>query len=335
MNTLSVSPEVTITYNPTGWRLIRAASPLVIANSGGIMLDSDFAASLGRSQTVIPREIIQQVQAAQSEDGWVLYVAVDGEWLSLFQSEADLTEAANALSAVLNPPAVDPKPEQKVDLRPLPIEVERWKLGKVGGGVRWSATGKLMRQHAFRVIFFSVSVVVFVLLGAGSRESGLAPVTPSWLPYMAYGVAAVLGYSSLENLWMMLTPRQVIFDDANQEIRSQRAVSGIVDWRLPMDSIEYVLVSQERARSQGRRSFDDPMLISQDGWIHLFADGKFYMVAEVEGVMGRSWDWETIRTRNADGQRYPLLLHEYDTPLHHAALHIANLLSVDVHVDIR
>ncbi len=228
-----------------------------------------------------------------------------------------------------------PVPEQKIKLHPLPVEMGRWILRISGEGLRWEATRGWMVAHSLRTLFFVAAFIVFILLGIGSRTSGLAPVTPEWLPYMAFGIGLVLAYSALENFWSMLTPSRIVLDDMKQEVRSQRALTGIVSWRLPYSSVQYILVSQEKAHPQGRRSSDDPMLISQDAWVHLCANDEFYLVGEVEGVTGKSWRWEDIRSRPPDGNRYPLNLDDYDTPLHHAVQHMADRLSVSAYVDLR
>lgn len=228
-----------------------------------------------------------------------------------------------------------PAPEQKIKLHPLPVEMGRWILRISGEGLRWESTQTWMASHTLRVLFFVAAFIVFILLGIGSRTSGLAPVTPEWLPYMAFGIGLVLAYSAAENLWSMLTPSRIVLDDLKQEVRSQRALTGIVSWRLPYSSIQYILVSQEKAHPQGRRSSDDPMLISQDAWVHLCASDEFYLVGEVEGVTGKSWRWEDIRSRLPDSNRYPLNLDDYDTPLHHAVQHMADRLSVPAYVDLR
>ncbi|MBZ0310566.1 MAG: hypothetical protein K8I82_31195 [Anaerolineae bacterium] len=228
-----------------------------------------------------------------------------------------------------------PVPEQKIKLYPLPLEMGRWILRDSGEGLRWEATRGWLMAHSLRTLFFVAAFVVFILLGIGSRTSGLAPVTPEWLPYMAFGIGLVLAYSAAENFWSMLTPSHIVLDDLKQEVRSQRALTGIVSWRLPYSSIQYILVSQEKAHPQGRRSSNDPMLISQDTWVHFCASDKFYLVGEVEGVTGKSWRWEEIRQRPPEGNRYPLNLDDYDTALHHAVQHMAVKLSVPAYVDLR
>lgn len=227
------------------------------------------------------------------------------------------------------------KAPQVVKLQPLPIEMGRWILRVGGSSLRWEATQSWQFTYALRTLFFIGAFVVFIVLGIGSRTSGLAPVTPEWLPLMAFGIGAVLAYSALENLWSMLTPSRVVFDDLKREIRRERALTGIVEWRIPYESVEFVLVSQEKARSQGRRSSKEPMLISQDVWVHISAKGDFYLVGELDNVTGKSLEWEAIRDREPSEQRYSLNLDEYDTSVHHAVQHLAEKLSVNAFVDLR
>lgn len=245
------------------------------------------------------------------------------------------TSPETAIPIFTEPILVQDSQEEKVSLHPLPIEMGRWILRASGGGMRWEATRGWMFSYTMRTLFFLGAFVVFMLLGVGSRTSGLAPVTPEWLPYMAFGIGVVLAFSAVENFWSMLTPSRIVLDDMKQEIRSERALTGIVAWRIPYTDVQYVLVSQEKAHSQGRRSSDEPMLISQDAWVHLCANDEFYLVGEVEGIMGKSWHWDKVRSRQPDLERYPLHLDEYDTPFHHAVRHMADKLSVPAYVDLR
>ncbi len=241
------------------------------------------------------------------------------------------------LSQPTEPLPLLPEKNTLVKLQPLPLEMGKWILRVVGGGLRWESTQSWLVSYAMRTAFFVVAFVVFVLLGIGSRTSGLAPVTPEWLPLMAFGIGVVFAYSAAENLWSMLTPSRVVFDDLRQEIRSERALTNLVAWRLAYAEVQYFLISQEKSTPQGRRSSNEPMMISQDVWVHVCAKDEFFLIGEVEGVMGKSWLWDTgkIRERAPGSQRYPLNLDEYDTQVHHAVQHLAEKLSVQAYVDVR
>jgi hypothetical protein len=102
---------------------------------------------------------------------------------------------------------------------------------------------------------------------------------------------------------------------------------------VPFSQIEYVLVSQSAPQSHGRRQKSEPMKISEDVWIHIFDGQAFHLIAELEGVEGRSWVWDMVKQHMQNPVRRPLELPEYDTPAHHAALQIANRIGVPVYVE--
>jgi hypothetical protein len=186
-----------------------------------------------------------------------------------------------------------------------------------------------------RTGFFLVGALIFYLLGIGSLQSGLADVSPAFLPWIAFGLGALLLVTAGEHAWQLLGQRQVVLDKLAQEIRSEGALTGLVSWRVPFDSAEYLLVSQEHPRPQGRRSSDDPMQIAQDLWIHLYAQGRFYLIADVEDSRGQSWYWEAVRRHAPAMERLPLELSQYDSAAHHAALHTAQALDCPIYIDIR
>jgi hypothetical protein len=190
-------------------------------------------------------------------------------------------------------------------------------------------------RHIGQAVFFLLMSAVFVFLGAGAIESGLAKISPSWLPYVAFAVAAVLVFSAIENIWKWMNRQQIVVDELTREVRCERSTTGLVDWRVPFDELDYVLVSQEPAKPQGRRSSSDPMQIAQDAWVHLYAHGQFYLVSEQNDAAGKSWRWETVRGRTPSSERYPLELTEYDTPLHHAVIKMADRLGIKAYLDIR
>lgn len=218
---------------------------------------------------------------------------------------------------------------------PLPLNVEDWVVRIAPEGIVWQLSPRWSFNRGLRVAFFLLAAATFALLGVGSLRSGLAEVSPAWLPWAAFVIAVLLVYNALENTWKLLTPRIVLFDRVEREVRCQRKLTKLVDWRVPFEAIDYVLISQESSEPQGRRSKADPMRISQDVWVHLRARGEFYQVVHIEKGEGQSWEWELVRRRVPSEERYSLSLREYDTPLHHAVQQSADSLGVRVYVDIR
>ena len=127
----------------------------------------------------------------------------------------------------------------------------------------------------------------------------------------------------------------IIVDTAQGEIYSQARLAPVVHWRLKFDQAQAIIISQTPARALGRPRREDPMNIVVDVWIHVSDGTQFYeLVAlkEVEGL-SRTWD-DNVRQHHHYHIRRQLHLAEYDTPAHHAALHIAQRLKVPVYLDI-
>lgn len=222
-----------------------------------------------------------------------------------------------------------------IDPQPAPIDMGEWALRVSSQGIVWQPNRSWVRRHLLRAVFFAAAVLLFIFLGIGSLQSGLAPVSPDWLPWVAFGIALVLAFSALENLWRVVARQQIVIDKLNNEVRSEGMMMRLVAWRIPFEQVQYVLVSQEPAHPQGRRHREDPMQIAQNAWVHIYANAQFFLIGEFENQMGKSWQWELVRRRSASQERLPLELAEYDTPLHHAALQTALLLAVPAYIDVR
>jgi hypothetical protein len=222
-----------------------------------------------------------------------------------------------------------------VALQPLPLDIGDWTLRQNENGMTWQLSGGWRVRHGVRIVFFTIAALAFIMLGYGTLTSGLAPVSPEWLPFVSFGIAFVLLFSALENIWTLLTMRRIVVDDLRREVRCERVLVGVVDWRASFDEVEYLLLSQNAAQPQGRRSREDPMQISHDAWLHLYTGHGFQLLTEHEDVAGQSWQWELIRRRDSSEGRLHIDLSEYDTPLHHAVKHMADRLSVAAYIDHR
>ncbi len=158
---------------------------------------------------------------------------------------------------------------------------------------------------------------------------------PAWLPWMGVIVAVFLVLSSLFYLGQLLLATATVIDTTTYEVQKRRRFTGQVCWRVPFNQIAYVLVSQTPARPQGLRRKQDHTAISQEVWLHLSDGTRFYDIATLERVEGQSRAWDTTRSRQHIPGRRLLRLTEYDTPAHHAAYVMAELLGTAVWLDIR
>ena len=273
-------------------------------------------------------------QMAQAKSAGEALSQIINSPFHLVDANINNDEEASSLMEDATQPSMQTSP-QKIHPVSMPIQVGDWMLRAVPQGIAWQLTGSWMMRQVVHILFFAGTFALFLVLGAGALRSGLAPVTPEWLPLIAFAIALVLVYSMFDNIWQLIMKRQVIVDKLNREVRCERVLSGIVDWRVDFDSIEYLLISQEPARPLGRKSRDAPMQIAQDSWIHLYAKDNFFLLSEIEDVEGKSWHWETVRRRSSADERMALDLTEYDTPLHHAVMELANSIGIKAYVDIR
>jgi hypothetical protein len=373
MEIFPVASDLTIELDDTNWRLVqdfdggKSMRTLVEADAEHVKFHDMFLQSHNLSAPLIDAERVARVVLGWTPESrnWQLglFLTNNGSellWCELatfFASTPGATEASArsvgaALSHLLNIPfqVVDAnfsgdvtQPSmgtvrvsvRPVALQPLPLEIGNWSLRPAAQGLVWQLSRGWRLRHGLRVLFFLAVSLIFIVLGYGALTSGLAPVTPEWLPFVSFGIALVLIFSGLENFWALLTMRQIVVDEQRREIRGERVLVGIIDWRASFEEVEYLLLSQNQAQPQGRRNREDPMHISHDAWLHLYTRQGFQLMTEHEDVEGQSWQWELVRRRDAAQGRMQIDLSEYDTPLHHAVKHMADRLAVAAYIDIR
>jgi hypothetical protein len=238
------------------------------------------------------------------------------------------TTARMEPAVVERPAAEEPEPQTP------PFEFEAVAMTAVPRGYVWQVRSRALLLTAAKAVGLLVLVGLYLLMSIGAETRGLAPISPGWLPWLGIAVAILLSGIALHNLWKLLTVTDVIIDTTGSEVRCQRRFTGRVRWRVPFGAAAYVLVSQTPAQAQDHPKPFQPVRTVQTVWIHLYDGNRFWPVAELEEVEGRSRNWETVRTEQKRPGRRPLVLAEYDTPAHHAAQLMAQTLHTDVWLDI-
>lgn len=236
------------------------------------------------------------------------------------------------------PPTVEATPVAvdvpEINLRPLPILLAEWHLHRTAVGMVWQRPRSWWAINLVRLAALLLATILFFVLSIGSLTRGLAAVDPSWLPMLGIIVGLLLMTAMGRSIWHLLNAQQVWIDGRQRIIYEQGSLLPLVRWRISFDAIEYLLVTQESPRPQGRRRASDPMRIAQDVWLHAYDGQRFYLLAQMHDVEGRSFDWETVRTHGRTKTRRALQLAEYDTPAHHAAQQIAAIIEVPVYMDL-
>lgn len=230
-------------------------------------------------------------------------------------------------------PVAPPAPD--IALQAPPFEFEDWTLIATPTGLVWQRRGRWVMAMAFRVAALVALALLFLILSIGARVSGLASVSPDWLPWVGLGVAVILAINVVRTCGALLGLTNIIIDAPRREIRCQGRFSTRVKWSVAFDSVDYVLVSQMPARPLDRVAKNGMMRITQDVWLHLYDGDQFWPVVELGRVDGRSHDWDAVRLSQKRPGRRALRLAEYDTPAHHAALVMAQTIETGVWLDIR
>ena len=229
----------------------------------------------------------------------------------------------------------EPTPQfiPEIESIPLPIRFSGWRLTRTASGLRFRRVKSWWTVTLVRLTVIFTLCVLFLILSIGSRERGLATVEPEQLPDIGLVIGGILLIFLLATIWDIFTEKSVIIDTFQREVYSQGLILPFVQWRIPFDRIQYVLLTQSPVKAQGRRKHSDPMQISQEVWLHVFDGTNFHEIADLGSVEGQSWMWDIIRTHHHTHVRRHIQLSHYDTSGHHAGQQIAQLIGVPIYMD--
>ena len=225
--------------------------------------------------------------------------------------------------------------DETIPLHRLPFVFEGWTFERTEQGLLWRRRARWVATTFGKVIALLVLAALYLVLGIGTQTSGIAPVRPSWLPWLGVAVAFWLLYNAWSQARALLYAQDVLIDLEAREVRAVGHFSGRERWRLPFDAVGYVLLSQTPAQPQGLRHKDEHTPITQDVWLHLAdQDEHFYEIVSLEQVEGVCHRWDEVKVQQKTRGRRALRLRDYDTPAHHAARVLAETLHVPLWVDI-
>ncbi len=226
--------------------------------------------------------------------------------------------------------------EETIPLHTLPLTVEAWRLERTPQGLLWRPRTRWVVGTFGKAIGLAALAALYLVLGIGTQTSGIAPVRPSWLPWLGIAVALWLLNNAWHHVHALLKVQEVIIDVDAHEARAVERFSGKARWRLPFEAVAYVLLSQTPAQAPWWPHKDDHTPITQDVWLHLAdREDRFYEVAALEQVEGISHRWQEVKAQQKMRARRPLHLRDYDTPAHHAARVLAETLHVPLWLDVR
>lgn len=225
--------------------------------------------------------------------------------------------------------------EQDIAPDAPPYRFDGWVMAATPGGYVLRRRSSWAVFQALRGIGLLGLAALFLILSIGAQTSGMAAVKPGWLPWVGLGVALVLIGQALAATGKLVTMTDVVIDTSRREVRRQGRFLGHARWRMPFDTVVYVLISQTPARPMGRKAHDQPMLTGQDAWLHLYDGSRFWEIADLGRVEGQTEYWEVVRRDHKHKGRRRLWLKYQDTPAHHAARRLADTLETEVWLDIR
>lgn len=244
-----------------------------------------------------------------------------------------LSQAAAWPSAPAQAPAVYPAPPVEAPApMPLPIELGEWILQEDLLGLRW-VRAQSWRTRTLLYALFSLGLgIVFGALSLGARFSPFAPVQPDYLPLVGLVISAIVILVGLWQIVTLLRATSILIDNQQKLVRVMRGKRRVVV-QSPYEGLEYILVSHvlsRRERGSGemdRAAFDR---ILAETWIHFYSPRRgFIPVCYADHTEGR------IRSGMAFDQRRPLNLGEIETPAHHAATIMADMIGIPAFVEER
>jgi hypothetical protein len=373
MTTIAAANNVNITLENGEWSLTTGStaapttptiggtdtSPLVRATKSGLSYTAPFASARRLPITGLPIADISMVVLgwAYEDNAWHLGVLLTpraaeergGRWCGLARwdtaSEDEARSASSALADVLGVSYhVVPPPTQRGDLgvltapaestpaepsappiplMPLPIVTGEWELRELPNesGAQWQRTSAWRKDSYLRVAFLFILAPIFAMLSIGSLLTPFAPVQPSALPFVGLALAAILLLLSLSQLFGVLRSPVFIVDTRQKMVRHTSGKRTVM--QVPFEGVEYVLTSHVTNRRTPKTG-----QILAEAWVHLHSPRRgFLPVVYVHSLEGKS-DAPILERTDLD-------LHLVNTPLHHAAQIVADMIGVPAFVEER
>jgi hypothetical protein len=352
-----------------------ATEPIVAASPDGLTYQAAFASARRLPNGQLPSKDIAMVVVgwAVEDSSWHLGVLVSpeiaqtrgGRWCGLARwgehEGPEAERAGQALATMLNKPlrlvppvqqsaqpvaALDstgvvtapeapahPVELPQVPLMPLPISLGEWILQEDLQGLLWNRAQSWRRRMTIYAVLSIALAVIFGLLSLGARLSPYAPVQPDWLPLVGLVIAFIMLLIGVSQILTLLRSTSVLIDNRQRLVRVLRRSRRTI-LQSPYEGIEYALVSHVITRREGSSKSKTDLIdydrIWPEVWVHLYSPRRgFIPICYVSLVEGRMRSGLTVE------ERRPLHLAEIDTPAHHAAMHMAEMIGVPTFVEER
>lgn len=361
MPELSALDSLAVRFDSETWICLDGddGDPLITAVGSAIVFHPTFARSQNLPSQITPDQIQMVVAGwAEEDQTWHLGVLLEpdlsaqrgGRWCGFARwaesGGGDAESAGRALGGLLvrpfrlvapTLPAEEPPSEPEVEaepiaLLPLPLDLGEWELVEDAVGLLCKESGTWRRSMLTRMLILGGLAPIFGYLSVGAITSVYASVQPEWLPYLGLIITAVLIFLAGTQAIALLRGVHAVIDQRSRMVR-RLTRNGQVLVQTPFEGVEYVLATQvinRRQEESGARKGNTPIPFSAEVWIHVYSPRRgFILLSHSSDLSGIIMPEITL------GQKHPLNLEEVNTPAHHAALHVAEMIGVPAYLDQR
>jgi hypothetical protein len=355
MNRFSAAGNLTIEVAPDQWRLIANGNfqervLLEAASQQPIKYIPAFANKRRLPDNgEIPSSVVQRVVLGWShqDESWHLGLLLGPEiasdrgsrWVELASwpdTEATVfrelaKDAGRHLGNVLarpfsliEPQFKEPEPEPLPPLRALPLEFDDWTLVEEGT-LRFNRAPGWQAPGIRRAIWYSLLVVIYIILSVVTLMQPVALPKPEWLPYLGLAVAVVLFGLVVYTLYRLLTDYDhVVLDEGRRSIVGRRGEKE--RWRVDNVAIVSLYISEVVKQRAEKRNILHGEINAQ------LQDGHFRNL--LTQYQPTEDTYTPSGTEVVDGIT-PLTARNATTDLHHAGLWISQALGVPSYLDVR
>jgi len=224
-----------------------------------------------------------------------------------------------------------------IPLPSLPLELQGWSLGRASQ-TNWLVFVRddaWARERQRRIIWYSICVIVYVLLSVATMMSDIAPPRPTFLPYLGLATAVVLvGLVIRSSLELRNKARRIILDPTTRRIWGTTHKSGKPVWRMGREQIDSVYISEVvRPHTKGNDEDADEPIAADIHYSELnlrLTNGSYYFLLKQD-------EPETIADPilGDPDEVKPLKREDITTKLQGAAAYVSEALDVPLWYDYR
>jgi hypothetical protein len=360
MNRISAAGNLTIELQPNRWRLLVNGNTdeavLLEANVGQPLRYLPRFGSKRRlpDSGTLPVAYIQRVVLGWSneDESWHLGLVLEpslaqargSRWCeiahwpdpetSVFADVA--SQAGQSLARTITrpfnliPPRVEAQAPPPPPLPELPLNFDQWTLERADNDrIQLTRASTWSRSRVVRVLWYSLWVVVYVVLALTTLLRRIAVPSPEFLPYLGLAAALILvgmiGYLLYQ---LLTTPNRIVVDAGSGNVIALRGSRP--RWRVNREQVHAVYVTQVLGKRGKQRRI-------HHGELNLFLDGRRFLFLVEQGQPQIAADGVPASPNGDDVYDVvtPLSQLQARTDLQAAGLYVAQALNVPCMYDQR